>query len=68
MVVRQVPGAAPAPGATFENVDSVHQIDSSDVKRQEKCDEKIVVMKPDDIVGSAMKGIQTAIDNLTKEN
>ena len=61
------PGAAPAPGATFENIDSVHQIDSADVKRQEKCDEKIVVMKPDDLIGSAMKGIQTAIDNLTKK-
>lgn len=61
------PGAAPVPGATFENADSVHQIDSADVKRQEKCDEKIVILKPEELVDSAMKGIQTAIDNLTKK-
>lgn len=63
------PNAAPAPGATFENADSVHNISSADVKRQEKCDEKIVMLKPDPdkIVDSAMKGIQTAIDNLTKK-
>jgi len=58
--------APPAPGATNEN-EAVHQIDASDVKRQEKCDEKIVLMKPDpeEVVPSAMKGIQTAIENLT---
>ena len=58
--------APPAPGATNEN-EAVHQIDASDVKRQEKCDEKIVMMKPDpeEVVPSAMKGIQTTIENLT---
>jgi|TARA_R100000030_G_scaffold12966_1_gene8668 uncharacterized protein YoxC len=60
------PGAEPQPGATLEN-ESVHHITAGDVKRQEKCDEKIVMMKPDDIVGSAMKGIQTAIENLTRK-
>ena len=60
------PNAPPEPGATNEN-EAVHQIDASDVKRQEKCDEKIVMMKPDpeEVVSSAMKGIQTAIENMT---
>ena len=60
------PGAPPQPGATLEN-ESVQQITAGDVKRSEKCEEKIVLMKPDDMIGSAMKGIQTAIENLTKK-
>jgi len=61
------PGAAPAPGATNENADGIHQTTSADTKRQAKCDEKIVLLKPDpqEHVASALKGIQTAIDNLT---
>ena len=58
------PGAKPQPGATLEN-ESVHQITAGDVKRSNKCDEKIVLMKPDDVVQSALKGIQTVIENLT---
>ena len=60
------PGAKPEPGATLEN-EAVHQITSADVKRQEKCDEKIALMipDPDQFVQSALKGIQTAIQNLT---
>ena len=60
------PGAAPEPGATLEN-EGVHHITAGDVKRQEKCEEKIVLMKPDDPVMSAMKGIQTAIENMTRK-
>ena len=61
------PGAAPAPGATNENADGIHQITAADTKRQAKCDEKIVLLKPDpqEHVPSALKGIQTAVDNLT---
>ena len=61
------PGAAPAPGATNENSDGIHQTTAADTKRQAKCDEKIVLLKPDpqEHVPSALKGIQTAIDNLT---
>jgi len=61
------PGAAPAPGATNENADGIHQTTAADTKRQAKCDEKIVLLKPDpqEHVPSALKGIQTAIDNLT---
>jgi len=60
------PGAEPQPGATLEN-EAVHQITSADVKRQEKCDEKIALMipDPDQFVQSSLKGIQTAIQNLT---
>ena len=60
------PGAKPAPGATLEN-EAVHQITAGDVKRSDKCDEKIVIMKanPDEIVQSSLKGIQTVIENLT---
>ena len=55
------------PGATNENSDGIHQTTSADTKRQAKCDEKIVLLKPDpqEHVPSALKGIQTAIDNLT---
>ena len=61
------PGAPPVPGATNENSDGVHQTTAADTKRQAKCDEKIVLLKPDpqEHVPSALKGIQTAIDNLT---
>ena len=54
------------PGATNENSDGVHQTTAADTKRQAKCDEKIVLLKPDpqEHVPSALKGIQTAIDNL----
>ena len=55
------------PGATNENADGIHQTTAADTKRQAKCDEKIVLLKPDpqEHVPSALKGIQTAIDNLT---
>jgi len=60
------PGSTPAPGATNENADGIHQTTAADTKRQAKCDEKIVLLKPDpqELVPSALKGIQTAIDNL----
>ena len=62
------PGAKPAPGATLEN-EAVHQITAGDVKRSAKCDEKIALMKPDpdEVVQSALKGIQTVIENLTSK-
>ena len=63
------PGAKPAPGAALEN-ESVHQITAGDVKRSAKCDEKIVMLKPDEqnnLVKSALKGIQTVIENLTSK-
>jgi len=61
------PNSASQPGATKENVDAVHELSSGDVKRQDKYEEKIVVMKPDNFVQSAMKAIQTVLDDLTKK-
>lgn len=62
------PGAKPAPGAQLEN-EAVHQITAGDVKRQVKSDEKVALMKPDptEVVQSALKGIQTVIENLTSK-
>ena len=61
------PSSPSQPGATRENADAVHQISSADLKRQDKYEEKIPLMKPDDKVGSAIRGIQVTLDNLMKE-
>ncbi len=55
---------ASQPGAAMESIANPHRLSSSDVKRDEKYQEKIVLMKPDDVVGSAIKAIQTALDNM----
>ena len=55
------------PGATKENPDAVHQQSASDVKREDKMQEKISLLKPDNITESAIKGIQTEIENVTKK-
>ena len=55
------------PGATKENADAVHETSISDVKREDKMQEKISLLKPDDTVGSAIKGIQIEIENLTSK-
>ena len=52
---------------TKENPDAVHQTTSGDVKREDKLQEKIPLLKPDDTVGSATKAIQTVLDNLTQK-
>ena len=61
----QSPNATPVKGATQENPDAMHQLSAGDVKREDKYQEKIVLMNPDDPVGSATKAIQTEVDNLT---
>ena len=61
----QSPNADPKPGPTQEHPDNPHQLSASDVKREDKYHEKIVVMNPDDPVDSATKAIQTEVDNLT---
>lgn len=61
------PGSPAQPGATKENPDAIHELSAADVKREEKYQEKIPLMKPDDKVGSAIKCIQTVIDNLTQK-
>jgi hypothetical protein len=55
------------PGATKENVDAVHQQSASDVKREDKMKEKISLLKPCDTAESAIKAIQTEIENVTKK-
>ena len=45
----------------------VQAISAGDVKEQDFAEEKIVMPIPDDPVGSAMKAIQTIIDNITQK-
>jgi hypothetical protein len=52
---------------TKENPDAVHQTSAGDVKREDKLQEKIPLLKPDDTVGSAMKAIQTVLDNVIQK-
>ena len=55
------------PGATRETIDGVHLTPASDVIREDLYRKPIPVMKPDDLVGSAMKSMQIVIDNLTQD-
>ena len=64
----QSPNADPKPGPTQEHPDNPHQLSAGDVQREDKLNEKIVVMNPDAPVESATKAIQTEIDNLTKKS
>jgi len=52
------------PGATKEHADGIHQLDTSDVKRDDRYKYKIPLMKADNHLENAIKGIQTIIDNL----
>lgn len=61
------PNSPSKPGATKENVDAVHELSAADVKIEDKYQENIIILKPDNIVGSAIKGIQTAIDKLVQK-
>ena len=60
------PSSASQPGATKESTD-VHQTSAGDRKRQDKYEEPIPMLKPDDKVGSAMKCIQTTLDKLMSQ-
>ena len=57
----------PLKNATKENPDAVHMMSAGDIKRNKKMCEKIVTMKPDDIVQSSLKAVQTVTENLSKE-
>ena len=54
-------------GATKESADAVHQQSVADVKRLDLYLKKTVMLSSCDLPGSAMKGMQTDIENLTKE-
>lgn len=53
-------------GTTKENVDAVHQMSIADVKRNDLYLRKTVLVNVCDLPGSAMKAIQTILDELTK--
>ena len=59
------PRTPPKGNPTKENSDNPHLMSAGDVGRDDKYREKIVLMKPDDIVGSSIKATQTAMDNLS---
>ena len=59
------PTNPPKPGPTKENPDAMHQLSAADVVRNDKYNEKIVLLKPGHIVQSATKAMQTELDNLS---
>jgi uncharacterized protein YoxC len=54
-------------GATIENPDAIHLANNRDTKALDQYLKKTVMLSPCDPVGSAMKAMQTEIENLTKE-
>jgi len=52
---------------TVETVTAVHKVTAADVKRNDYYQEKTVLMTPCDHVKSALKAIQTLIDNMVKK-
>jgi len=63
----QSPTSPTQPGATIEQPDNPHLMSVADIQRNTMYLEKIVILNPCDLVESAMKAIQTEIDNLTKK-
>lgn len=61
------PSSGPIPNPTKESTDGVHQLSAGDVIREEKYQEKIPLMKPDNKVESALKSIQVVLDNITQK-
>ena len=71
-VVRNREAQATAPSAPFKSgaqreSPDVQNITAGDVKEQDLAEEKTVMPIPDDPVGSAMKAIQTIIENITQK-
>ena len=61
------PASPAVPGATIENPDAIHLANNRDTKALDQYLKKTVMLSPCDPVGSAMKAMQTEIENLTKE-
>jgi hypothetical protein len=61
------PTSPAQPGATRENSDAVHELCAADVGRNDYYSKKTVLMSPCDVPKSALKGMQTTIENLTKD-
>ena len=60
------PSSLSQPGATLESTD-VHVTSAADKILEDKYQEKTPLLKPDNKVASAIKAIQTVIDNLIKQ-
>ena len=58
--------SSPNPAPTKES-DAIHQLSVQDKKTAKEYRKKIPTMKPDDIVQSSMKSIQTITENLSNE-
>ena len=61
------PASPAVPGATIENPDAIHRTNTRDTKSLDQYLKKTVLLSPCDPVGSSMKGMQTEIENLTKD-
>jgi hypothetical protein len=57
----------PSTGPTIEGINAVHLLSNSDIKRSELYNVKVHISDPNDLVGSAMKGIQFELENLLKK-
>jgi hypothetical protein len=60
------PFSGASPGATTEALGE-HLKTASDIGREDKFQEKIILISPDNVVDSATKAIQTISDNLTHQ-
>ena len=61
------PTSPSQPGATIESVDGVHKVTKACIVLNEYYHKKTALMSPCDKVKSALKAIQTELDNLTKD-
>ena len=57
--------ATPANALPYNESPDVQQINAADVKNDDEMEQKTVMAKPDDPVQSAMKAMQTIIENMT---
>ena len=60
------PFSPASPGATTEALGE-HLKTAQDIGRENKCEEKIILISPDNVVDSATKAIQTISENLTQQ-
>jgi len=60
------PFSPTSPGATTEALGE-HLKTAQDIGRENKCEEKIILISPDNVVDSATKAIQTISENLTQQ-
>ena len=57
----------PPAGPAYRESPDVQQVTAADVKRETEYEKKTALAKPDDLVQSAIKSTQIAIDNLSNE-